>query len=116
MKLCCLLISFINLILIVFNFPLKYKKLNPNYIEPTILFCIYNKGIRSKFIYDMQKLELLILNSSDTIKITYSIDKKYVLWLENNIIKNGELILENNLIGINKTQVLVSSDVSAFER
>jgi hypothetical protein len=64
----------------------------------------------------MQKLELLILNSSDTIKITYSIDKKYVLWLENNIIKNGELILENNLIGINKTQVLVSSDVSAFER
>jgi hypothetical protein len=63
----------------------------------------------------MQKLEHLILNSSDTIKIiSYSIDKKYVLWLENDIIKKGELILENNLIGINKTEVLVSSDVSAF--
>jgi hypothetical protein len=36
------------------------------------------------------------------------------LWLENDIIKKGELILENNLIEINKTEVLVSSDVSAF--
>jgi hypothetical protein len=110
-----LLILLINLIIIVFNFPLNYKRLNPSYIEPTILFCIYNKGIRSEFIYDTQKLEHLILNSSDTIKIiSYSIDKKYVLWLENDKIKKGELILENNLIGINKTEVLVSSDVSAF--
>jgi hypothetical protein len=115
MKLILLFILLINLILIIYNFPLSYKRLNPNYIEPTILFCIYNKGILSEFIYDTQKLEHLILNSSDTIKIiSYSIDKKYVLWLENDIIKKGELILENNLIGINKTEVLVTSDVSAF--
>jgi hypothetical protein len=63
----------------------------------------------------MQKLEHIILNSSDTIKIIYySIDRNYVLWLENDIIKKGELILENNLIGINKTQVFVMSGVSAF--
>jgi hypothetical protein len=63
----------------------------------------------------MQILEHLILNSSDTIKtIYYSIDKKYVLWLEKDIIKKGEMIIENNLIGINKTEVLVSSDVSVF--
>jgi hypothetical protein len=104
------LILFINIILIVPN----YQRLNPSHIEPTILFCIYNKGILSQFIYDTQKLEHLILNSSDTIKISNSIDKKYVLWLKNDIIKKGELILENNLIGINKTEVIVSSDVSAF--
>jgi hypothetical protein len=63
----------------------------------------------------MQTLEHSILNSSDTIKsMYYSIDKKYVLWLENDIIKKGELILENNLIGINKTEVLISGYVSAF--
>ncbi len=106
-----MLILFINIILIVPN----YQRLNPSHIEPTILFCIYNKGILSQFIYDTQKLEHLILNSSDTIKIiSYNIDEKYVLWLENDIIKKGELILENNLIGINKTEVLVMSGVSAF--